>query len=413
MNWSRLDLGVGVVAVPGIDSIWSEIADLVEVVEVEPQTFWERRAGGGWQLSEPSFEWLEGFGRPTVVHGVGYPVGGSVRPDPDGVELTAVSARRLEARHWSEHLSFNRVEHDGRQLEACFLLPPVQTWATVEAAVAGIDDYQARLDVPFLVETPTNYLRPVLGELADGQFVAEVVTRADCGILLDLHNVWANERNGRQSVRDFVSCLPLERVLEVHLAGGSVEAGYYLDAHDGPVPADLLAIAAEVLPTLPNVRAVIFEAAPDAIDRIGAPGVRHVLEDLHGLVEAVRSGAVSARPQRNRPPRPSRRVAFGDGRLSARREHDLAAYTTRQAPDWPDDDPGAVLLRDLTDHARLSMITVSRPDLVRRLISTQGRDGAVMTAQAYLQQCPARLLTGDEGAQFATWWQPEGEQRPE
>ena len=261
--------------------------------------------------------------------------------------------------------------------------------------------------MPFLVETPANYLRPVPGELDDGRFVAEVATRADCGILLDLHNVWTNERNGRQSVRDFVNCLPRERVLEVHLAGGSIEAGYYLDAHDGPVADDLLAIAADVLPTLPNVRAVIFEATPDAVARLGADGVRQVLGHLHRLVEPGRSATAPARHPRNRRPCPSQRVGVADRGLSARREHDLASFTTRKAPDWVDDDPGAVLLRDLTDHARLSMITVSRPDLVRRLVTARGRDGAVITAQAYLQQCPARLLTGDEGAQFAAWWQPE------
>jgi uncharacterized protein (UPF0276 family) len=411
MDWSRLDLGVGIVAVPGIDSIWSDIVDLVEVVEVEPQTFWERRGGGGWQLSEPSYEWLDGLRRPVVCHGVGYPVGGSVRPDPDGVDLTAVSARRLRARQWSEHLSFNRAERDGCQLEACFFLPPVQTWATVEAAIAGIDDYQARLDVPFLVETPANYLRPTPGELDDGRFVAEVATRADCGILLDLHNVWTNERNGRQSVRDFVGRLPLERVLEVHLAGGSIEAGYYLDAHDGPVADDLLARAAEVLPMLPNIRAVIFEATPEAVARIGADGVRRVLQNLHRLVEPVRSAPVPARHPWERRSRPSRRLRSADRSLSAGREHALAAFTTRKTPDWVDDDPGAFLLRDLTDHARLSMITLSRPDLVRRLVATQGRDGALTTAEAYLRECPAGLLTGDEGAQFAAWWQPEGDRR--
>jgi uncharacterized protein (UPF0276 family) len=405
MNWSRLDLGVGIVAVPGIDLVWSEISDLVEVVEVEPQTFWERRAGGGWQLSEPSFEWLEALGLPTICHGVGYPVGGSVRPDPEGVDLAAVSAGRLGVRHWSEHLSFNRAERDGRQVEACFLLPPVQSWATVEAAVAGVNDYQRRLDVPFLVETPVNYLRPTPGEIDDGRFVAEVATQGDCGILLDLHNVWANERNGRQRVRDFVGDLPLDRVLEVHLAGGSVEAGYYLDAHDGPVPTELLAIAAEVLPMLPNLRAVIFEAAPDAVLRLGRAGLRPVLENLHRLVHPIRTSAVATKPA-TQPPRPGATVGSAERCLSARREHDLAAFTTRKAPDWVDDDPGAVLLRDLTDDARLSMITVSRPDLVGRLVATLGREVAVETARAYLQQCPAQLLTGDEGAQFAAWWRP-------
>lgn len=104
-GWSRLDLGVGMVVAPGSEGLWPGIADLVDVVEVEPQTFWENRAGGGWQLHETSFRWLEQLSKPVICHGVSYPVGGSVRPDPAGVDLVAASAVRLGASHWSEHLS--------------------------------------------------------------------------------------------------------------------------------------------------------------------------------------------------------------------------------------------------------------------------------------------------------------------
>lgn len=115
------------------------------------------------------------------------------------------------------------------------------------------------MPMPFAVETGVNYLHPRAEELPDGAFVAGVAMAADCGILLDLHNVWTNERNGRQAVDDFVAQIPLERVWEVHLAGGSELEGYWLGSHSGGIPDELHALAARVIPQLPNLRALIFE----------------------------------------------------------------------------------------------------------------------------------------------------------
>ena len=91
----------------------------------------------------------------------------------------------------------------------------------------------ASSSLPFLIETGVNYLQPRPGELSDGAYIASVADSSDCAILLDLHNLLANERNGREPVSDVLSDLPLERVLEVHITGGFEFDGYYLDAHVG------------------------------------------------------------------------------------------------------------------------------------------------------------------------------------
>src|SRR5690242_11117939 len=170
MEWSRLYLGVGVIALGPLDRLWPAIEDLVDVVEVEPQTLWRSRTGDGRAVPPEVLAWLRGRGRPLLAHGVGFPVGGTTPPDPDGVAATAASARALGAVHWSEHLAFNAAGESA----AGYLLPPVQTPEGVAAAVRHIAAYQRAYDRPFLVETPTNYLRPVPGDLADGEYVAAV-----------------------------------------------------------------------------------------------------------------------------------------------------------------------------------------------------------------------------------------------
>lgn len=405
-GWSRMDLGVGMVVVPGADRLWAGVEDLVEVVEVEPQTFWERR-GGGWAMHDGSYRWLEQLSVPVICHSVSFPVGGATPPSPASLDLTVASVERLGARHWSEHLSFNRVRSESADqagdVEACFLLPPVPTWATVEAAAHAIAECTARSPLPFLVETPVNYLRPVAGDLDDGQFVAEVVERADCGILLDLHNIWANERNGRQSVEQFVDQLPCERVLEVHLAGGDLYGGFYLDGHSGAVAPELLAVARAVLPRLDNLRAVVFEAMPDALARLGVPGVRRTLQDIHRLVDrTTQVRRPAARPARSS--RPATQAAGSPGE-SAARERDLVAFTTRH-PGARATDPGALLLRDLTDRARLGLVAADRPGEIEQLRSLYGPEVAAAVGQAFVDEHPARLMEGDPAEDFARWWRP-------
>ena len=428
----RFDLGAGIIAAPGIDLVWTGIADLVDVVEVEPQAFAERQQDGDVVLNPRALDWLGDRGRPAICHGVGAPVGGLVSPDMATLEVAAVAAEQLGARHWSEHLSLNRARsNNGSLVESGFLLPPHHSWAGVEAAVEHVGCYQRRLDLPFLVETPANYLAATDDELSDGDFVAEIVLRADCGILLDLHNIWANERNGRQPVSDFVERLPLERVLEVHLAGGFELNGYYLDAHVGAVASELLALAAKIVPRLPNVRAVVFEALPESLVSLGAHGLRPVLEGLHRLAELrpagqPRAGNVVMEPQGTNgapslaaageldraeelgciPARPAPPDQI-DRAATASWEAELVASTTRSGP-VETGDPGRALLALLTDQARLSRVAISEPGAVERLFA----DPVVAAGAAarYLVARPAHTWSADEGREFIDWLNCEASQ---
>lgn len=100
-------------------------------------------------------------------------------------------------------------------------LPPRQTGQGLETYARAIGRLRDGLGVPLAVETGVNYLRPRADEVPDGEFFGAVVETTDCGTLLDLHNVYCNEKNGRQTIDRFLSQIPLERVWEVHLAGAS------------------------------------------------------------------------------------------------------------------------------------------------------------------------------------------------
>ena len=404
MEWSRLDLGVGLIALGSLDQLWSGIEDLVDVVEVEPQTLWETRFGGGRVISPEPLAWLRSCGRPLLSHGVGFPVGGMTEPDLDGVSASAESARALGAVQWSEHLAFNSAG----ERYAGFLLPPVQTPAGVAAAINHIAEYKRQYDRPFLVETPTNYLRPVPGDLGDGEYVAAVVEGADCGILLDLHNIWTNERNGRQSVADFLDALPLDRVWEMHLAGGYETGGYYLDAHVGPIDPELLGLAAAVVPRLPRLRAMIYEAVPMSLAAQGVEGLREVLTVMHQVaalptISEEPSVGGTHPPDRTGAPAAVRLSSMDSPATTARREAELLAFTTRASDELASADPGATLMRGLTDQSRLSLLVRHQAAALGALLTALGPERTEAVLLEFLAATPASAWRDEQSRAFAGW----------
>jgi uncharacterized protein (UPF0276 family) len=261
------ELGVGIVYSPGLEPLLEAAQSMLDVIEIEPQPFWYRSTSADcpYRIDSEFLERLAGYPQRKLIHSVGFPVGGSAAAAPKELVLLRQTIEAVGAPWASEHLSFNRVCRKEGGFCAGFLLPPVQTGESVQVSAANISRMAAFLGVPVAFETGVNYLRPFPGELSDGTFFRLVAQRADCGILLDLHNLWANARNGRQPVLDVIAELPLERVWEVHLGGGESFRDYWLDAHSDLVPPALMELAENIVPRLPNLKALLFEIMADYV----------------------------------------------------------------------------------------------------------------------------------------------------
>lgn len=394
------DLGVGYIDFPGAGELLDAAAGLANVVEVEPQTLWLRR-GGRYEADAEALERLAAMPQTKLVHGVGFPVGGTAAPEEVQLELFVDVIRRLNAPWASEHLAFNRTGAPGEELSAGFLLPPLQNEAGAAAAVATIRALQSRLPVPFAFETGVNYLRPRRGEMSDGAFAAAIAEEADCGILLDLHNLWANERNGRQRVVDFLAELPLHRVWEVHVAGGFEYEGYWLDAHSGPMPEELIALAREVVPRLPNLHAIIFEILPPFLSRLGEDGFRAQMEELRRLWELRRREQVV---------RPVSRMARTGCSTPAPIEWQdtLGALVIGREPAGPlaDElraDPAIGVFRHLVWQVRAGMIVDNFTFTVRLMMLDRGEEWVRGQLDRYFAAQPPQFFGSDEAIAFGAY----------
>jgi uncharacterized protein len=292
-------LGVGITYSSAIEPLLERRPELFHVLEIEPQTTWIKTPGARqpYRVGEEVLRHLDGLPGRRLVHSVGAPVGGTVLPEPAQLERLREVVAHLRSPWLSDHLSFNQTA----DFATGFFLPPRQTLRGVETATAAIRAMQAALPVPVAVETGVSYLRPRADELPDGEFVDRVLEGAGCGLLLDLHNVYCNGRNGRQPLDEYLEQLPLDRVWEIHLAGGFELDGFWLDAHSGAIPDPVYALAERLVPRLPNLRAMIFEIFPSFVPVVGLELVREQLERLHALWALRRpAGAPEVRPSRSR-----------------------------------------------------------------------------------------------------------------
>jgi uncharacterized protein (UPF0276 family) len=402
-------LGVGIIYWPELLEPLDLLRQELDVLEVEPQPFWlpDDSSPSGYALDHRAFAHLRQLPHPKLVHGVGFPVGGTVSPTSEELDAFVASIREIDAVWASEHLSFTRVVDGDQVHDLGFLLPPLQTQRGVAACIENIVRVQASLPVPFAVETGVNYLQPRPGELTDGLFFSSVVVGADCGLLLDVHNLWANQCNGRQAVLDVVAELPLDRVVELHLAGGQEFDGYWVDAHSGLVPDEVLNLAWQIVPRLPNLKAIIYEVMPEYVAELGitAQQLRTQLKELHGLWES-RGGSAST--PASSPPGGGRSTPEFDASPTEWERAVAAALSpslvvSGQSVLDLSDDPGIPVLRSLIGGVRAGKVASTMTLSTRFLLLSLGEAGTQALFEEFWARKHPQAAASAEAESFASF----------
>ena len=170
---------------------------------------------------------------PVALHGVSLSLGGV---DPLSAEYLADLERliaRVEPAWVSDHLcwgtSRGRYAHD--------LLPLPYTEEALVHTAERVRRVQDRLGRRILVENVSSYLTYTHSTMPEWTFLAALAERADCGILLDVNNIYVSAVNHGFDPGEFVAGVPAARVGQIHLAGHSDCGTHLLDTHDHPVPA--------------------------------------------------------------------------------------------------------------------------------------------------------------------------------
>lgn len=195
-------------------------------LECHPENYMRR--GGRWpeNLRRCRERW------PFATHGLAMSLGGVDPLDRRYLASLAGFLRELEVPWHSDHLCFSvahgAVTHD--------LLPTPWNEATAKHFAARIRQAQDLLPTPLAVENVSYYVRPPGSDLDDGEFAAAVVAESGCGLLLDVNNVWVNAKNHGHDPRAVLAKMPLDRVVQIHVAGHWYEEpDFIIDTHSEPV----------------------------------------------------------------------------------------------------------------------------------------------------------------------------------
>ena len=168
---------------------------------------------------------------PVVLHGVSLNIGST---DPlDRAYVAAVKALADEVRApWvGDHLCWTglagRTTHD--------LLPLPLTEAALRHVTERIKRVQGLLGRPLVLENPSTYVAFVADTMPEWEFLARLAEAADCALLLDVNNVYVASRNHGFDPLTYLDAVPMDRVVQVHLAGHTDHGTHCVDTHIGPV----------------------------------------------------------------------------------------------------------------------------------------------------------------------------------
>ncbi len=167
----------------------------------------------------------------VVQHGVSMYFGSAGRPDREHLRRLKDLVKRTGTPWVSDHLCWGSV--DGRYTHD--LLPMPYTFEAAKITAQKIQEVRDFLEVPVAVENVSSYAEYHVSEMTEWEFLNEVVERADCGILLDVNNIYVSSRNHSFDPLTYINGVPADRVAQIHIAGHSKFQKYILDTHDQPV----------------------------------------------------------------------------------------------------------------------------------------------------------------------------------
>ena len=246
-RWGCPNLGVGV----GLrtqhydDLLTSDPA--VDFLEIISENF---MLDGGRALSYLD-QFIERY--PMVMHGVSLSIGSTDPLDSNYLKRLKVLVEKVNPPWFSDHICWTKVH--GQNLHN--LMPLPYTTATVNYVSDRIKQVQDIIGKPFIFENVSSYVEFTQSEMEEWEFVAAVAEKADCGILLDVNNIFVSAMNHDFDPLTYIKAIPADRVLQFHIAGHLDKGSYILDTHDHEIRDEVWDLYKHTIALIPNVSTLI------------------------------------------------------------------------------------------------------------------------------------------------------------
>jgi uncharacterized protein (UPF0276 family) len=224
-RWQLPDLGFGV----GLRSVhWAHIVreqPAVDWFEILSENYMDIGGRPAYMLDQIAERY------PIVMHGVSLNVGSTGKLDRAYLRKLKQLAKRTGARWVSDHLCWTGVAG----LNTHDLLPMPYTDESLRHVARRVRQIAEILERPVVLENPSTYLEFAASTWRECDFVAALCAESDCGLLLDVNNVYVSSFNHGSDPAAYIDALPADRTVQIHLAGHTNYGTHILDTHSDAV----------------------------------------------------------------------------------------------------------------------------------------------------------------------------------
>lgn len=190
---------------------------------------------------------------PVVQHGVSLAIGSPDPLDFDYLKKLKQLTKITKTPWVSDHLCWGKVPgshyHD--------LLPLPYTQEVIDYVAERARIVQDYLELPFALENLSSYVAFQDDQMPEWEFYSQIVEKADIHMMLDVNNIYVSSRNHGFDPKDYYQNIPLDRVLQIHLAGHLDLGTHVIDTHDAYVRDEVWALYGEIYPLTNGVSTLL------------------------------------------------------------------------------------------------------------------------------------------------------------
>lgn len=179
---------------------------------------------------------------PLIPHSLDLSLGSAEGIDDSYLEKLAALIDLIEPEWFSDHLCFTK----SGGVKIGHLAPVPYTTEALKIFIKNITRVKKRIAAPLILENITYSVRFPSAQMSEGEFITKILEETDCGLLLDVTNLYINSRNFDFDWRDFLDSIPLEKVVQLHFVGSRRSGARLIDAHADRTDEEIWEIYREV-----------------------------------------------------------------------------------------------------------------------------------------------------------------------